>query len=475
MQYLSSITAEADDTYHSAVQPVLLLSLNFNTPLPSDISYIVIYTNYNASNVIINSGSTTLYTNAGATKRSAVFDSVSIYTDTTQQYIMSNVDHSSYTVTQTGDPTDTGSTTYQGPLTAINGAHFTYTDNGGGSITFTPTGITPPGFTADRWNWAFTDGQSSTSFSPTHTYLGNGTYSPQLGVSQTTPSAQLGICSLPVTISGQPFVSTYTYTQNNNTISFTITNYNTTGTVQYSFDTGDGHILTNPSTWCYYRYYIPGSYTPIITVTDDTGSVIATTTSTVPIVISNTDAPIDVNSNWSHPNVSPEYRMIFSPPDVYYTSGTITYDWDFGDGSPHSTDRNPVHEYTLPFLASYDVVLTISDDTGRTATTTLFFLYNALTFLHVTCDLAPDTVFTLGDTFTAKFTASKSLRDPYWDKYSTSYYTYTPGFDKSPELTDFTITTTVVDNVPQSTVTGTCTVCGDFYVYVHYMYEYWGA
>jgi PKD repeat protein/glucose/arabinose dehydrogenase len=41
---------------------------------------------------------------------------------------------------------------------------------------------------------------------------------------------------------------------------------------------------------------------------------------------------------------------------------TLTYDWDFGDGSPHSSETNPVHTYSNP--GAYEARLTVSDGEG---------------------------------------------------------------------------------------------------------------
>jgi glucose/arabinose dehydrogenase/type 1 glutamine amidotransferase/PKD repeat protein len=41
----------------------------------------------------------------------------------------------------------------------------------------------------------------------------------------------------------------------------------------------------------------------------------------------------------------------------------ITYDWDFGDGSAHSTEPNPSHTYGA--VGSYRATLTVTDSTGR--------------------------------------------------------------------------------------------------------------
>ena len=51
------------------------------------------------------------------------------------------------------------------------------------------------------------------------------------------------------------------------------------------------------------------------------------------------------------------------------TGQTITYDWDFGDGSAHSSSANPTHMYTTD--GNYNVTLTVTDPYFLTATKTL--------------------------------------------------------------------------------------------------------
>ena len=46
--------------------------------------------------------------------------------------------------------------------------------------------------------------------------------------------------------------------------------------------------------------------------------------------------------------------------------GVITYSWDFGDGSPVSTEPNPTHTYNA--VGTYRATLTVTDDTGKTGT-----------------------------------------------------------------------------------------------------------
>jgi glucose/arabinose dehydrogenase len=57
----------------------------------------------------------------------------------------------------------------------------------------------------------------------------------------------------------------------------------------------------------------------------------------------------------------------------------LTYDWDFGDGSPHSSERDPVHTYDG--AGEFDARLTVSDDKGASATATA----------HVSVDNSPPT------------------------------------------------------------------------------------
>ncbi len=44
-------------------------------------------------------------------------------------------------------------------------------------------------------------------------------------------------------------------------------------------------------------------------------------------------------------------------------TGTVNeWSWDFGDGSPISTERNPVHNYAAP--GDYEVTLTVKNSIG---------------------------------------------------------------------------------------------------------------
>jgi glucose/arabinose dehydrogenase/PKD repeat protein len=48
---------------------------------------------------------------------------------------------------------------------------------------------------------------------------------------------------------------------------------------------------------------------------------------------------------------------------------SVTYDWDFGDGSAHSAERDPTHVYSDP--GEFEAKLTVTDSNGASASTTV--------------------------------------------------------------------------------------------------------
>lgn len=235
------------------------------------------------------------------------------------------------------------------------------------SVTFSSAGS----FDADgsiTYLWDFGDGGTSTDANPTYTYTTDGEFTPTLTVTDddgamaeaSVPTIAIAANQLPVAVAnGTPDKA--------NLKAPLVVDFSSAGSgdpdgtiVAYSWNFGDGGTSTaaNPT----HEYTAQAVYDAVLTVTDNKGGT-ATTTAT-----------ITVNPN----NVAPEVAITAtpafakSPNTVTFTStvsdsdGTIVSAvWNFGDGSPTSTDQNPVKTYGIGvFIAT----LTVTDDDGATTT-----------------------------------------------------------------------------------------------------------
>ena len=68
---------------------------------------------------------------------------------------------------------------------------------------------------------------------------------------------------------------------------------------------------------------------------------------------------ITVTSSPTPPLTDVAFNASITHPDA---GQTLTYDWDFGDGSAHSTDTSPVHQYAAARTDPYTVTVDVADD-----------------------------------------------------------------------------------------------------------------
>ena len=223
----------------------------------------------------------------------------------------------------------------------------------GNAFVFTNSSSTTTGTLS--YQWSFGDGSTSILTSPFHNYLSAGIYTVKLVV--TTSNGCKDSLSSTVTVNPKPAVSFSINNINqclqNNNVVFTNTSSVSSGTMTYQWQFGDGgtSTLQNPS----HVYTVAGTYNVKLIVTSDKGckdSVTHTTTinpkSAVAFTI-NTSTQCITGNNFTFSNTSS------------ISTGTLTYQWTFGDGTSAAT-TNASHTYTT--AGSYAVKLVVTTNFG---------------------------------------------------------------------------------------------------------------
>ena len=118
------------------------------------------------------------------------------------------------------------------------------------------------------------------------------------------------------------------------------TSTSTGSPVSWLWDLGNGttSTLQNPSK----TYTTPGTYSVTLTVTDAAGT---TNTKTVSNYITIVPKPVVAFTASDTLITCAPKTVTFTPQIIAGTPGTVTYNWDFGDGIL-STLSNPTHTYT---------------------------------------------------------------------------------------------------------------------------------
>jgi len=225
------------------------------------------------------------------------------------------------------------------------------------------TGLATGGTAPYGYGWTFGDGGTSTLQSPGHTYTAAGTYTAALTVTDAAAGSHTDshlsvriVDPLAAVAGGSPLSGAAPLG-----VSFTATPAGGDGTYTYDWDYGDGTAhgtAQNPS----HTYSACGAYTVTLRVTDGHGA--ATTDSHLVVAAGGTLAASSASA----------CAVGAVPVNLSFTGnascGTppYTYSWNFGDGSPLSSQQNPLHAYAL--AGNYSAVLTVKDSLNNTATAT---------------------------------------------------------------------------------------------------------
>jgi parallel beta-helix repeat protein len=228
------------------------------------------------------------------------------------------------------------------------------------------------------WEWDFGDGSSSNEQNPVHTYTEPDTYTVTLIVYEGEEDVDTEVKEDYITVTesvptadfdGGPLLSgTPPLTVNFTDLS---TMCGTDTITAWAWDFDSNGVIDDSEANPTFDFLDAGHYTVSLMVTDNDGDQ-DTKTRTDYIYVSDENPVADPGGPYSEIEGQPIH---FDSSGSYDPNGgELTCDWDFGDGSAHSSAINPSHVYAQDSEEQpggvYTVTLTVFDEGGLSGTNT---------------------------------------------------------------------------------------------------------
>jgi PKD repeat protein len=230
-------------------------------------------------------------------------------------------------------------------------------------VNFTAT-LGPGSGPVDSWLWEFGDATTSTLQNPPKTYTVANTYTVRVTAigPVTTDFFQFSLTvnippPLLTTPSFTPIVPLVGGLPGENTVSFSVGPAAGSGPItSYLWTFHD--LTTSTLQFPTFTYIATGAFLVTVSATGPGG-----TDGPIPITV-NVYTPITSNFSISQPGPpgqNPPSEVFFT--DTSTGAPAVSWAWNFGDGSPISTVRNPSHVYATPNV--YNITLRVTDAMGR--------------------------------------------------------------------------------------------------------------
>src|SRR6266568_5481512 len=259
-----------------------------------------------------------------------------------------------------------------------------------------------------NWDWDFGDSSAHSSVqNPSHTYSTAADFTVTLTITGSDGATNSTNAIIHVTAPPPPpptanFTANPTSGQAPLLVQFTDQSTGTITAWNWNFGDGSAHsTVQNPS----HTYNSAADFTVTLTITGSGGA----TSSKSALIHVTGPPPPTLTANFTANPTSGQAPLLVQFTDQ--STGTITaWNWDFGDGSSHSTVQNPSHTYNS--VGDFTATLTITGSGGATSSKS--------TVIHVTAPPPPSANFTANPTsgqapLTVQFTDQSTGTVTAWD------------------------------------------------------------